>query len=108
MTVTENKTNDKKIKSIAQKLEAINRIASVVLNEIESIEPRKPGNGEVMDFYEEIQHFEVELIKYALSQTQGNQRRAAKILNIKPTTLNSKLKKFNLSESYKFTENGDG
>lgn len=101
MSDIENKITVKKFKSITQKLEAINRIANVVLNEIEHIESQNSTNAEGMNFYEEIQHFEVELIRYALNQAGGNQRRAAQILNIKPTTLNSKLKRFNLSEAYK-------
>lgn len=52
--------------------------------------------AEGIDFYGEVEKFEVGLIKRALEQTAGNQARAAKLLRIKPTTLNSKIKLYNI------------
>jgi DNA-binding NtrC family response regulator len=52
--------------------------------------------AEGIDFYGEVERFEVGLIKRALEQTAGNQARAAKLLRIKPTTLNSKIKLYNI------------
>jgi transcriptional regulator with GAF, ATPase, and Fis domain len=49
-----------------------------------------------INFYDEVQRFETHLIKMALSETGGNQARAAKLLGIKATTLNSKIKLFNI------------
>jgi len=49
------------------------------------------------DFYEEVSRFEIDLIKRALLQTGGHQVRAAKLLNLKVTTLNSKIKHYNIS-----------
>ena len=49
-----------------------------------------------VDFYGEVQRFESALIKLALGQTGGHQARAAKLLHIKPTTLNSKIKLYNI------------
>ena len=51
---------------------------------------------EGLDFYTEVQRFEIGLIKRALEQTAGNQAKAAKLLSIKPTTLNSKIKVYNI------------
>ena len=39
---------------------------------------------------------ELQLILYSLNKTNGNQREAAEILGIKPTTLNEKLRKYNI------------
>lgn len=50
-----------------------------------------------LDFYDEVSRFEVDLIKRALLQTAGHQGRAAKLLNLKVTTLNSKIKHYNIS-----------
>ena len=47
-------------------------------------------------FYEEVTNFEIELIKQALGCTKGNQRAAARLLGLKITTLNSKVKAYNL------------
>jgi transcriptional regulator with PAS, ATPase and Fis domain len=52
--------------------------------------------AEGIDFYGEVERFELGLIKRALEQTAGNQARAAKLLRIKPTTLNSKIKLYNI------------
>src|SRR5262245_59353673 len=49
-----------------------------------------------IDFYDEVQRFETHLIKMALSETGGNQAKAARLLGIKATTLNSKIKLFNI------------
>jgi len=49
-----------------------------------------------VDFYDEVTHFETSLIKMALEQTGGNQAKAAELLRIKPTTLNSKIKLYKI------------
>jgi transcriptional regulator with GAF, ATPase, and Fis domain len=50
-----------------------------------------------IDFYDEVSRFEIDLIKRALLRTGGNQVQAAKLLNLKVTTLNSKIKHYNIS-----------
>jgi transcriptional regulator with GAF, ATPase, and Fis domain len=49
------------------------------------------------DFYDEVSRFEIDLIRRALLQTGGHQVRAAKLLNLKVTTLNSKIKHYNIN-----------
>lgn len=49
------------------------------------------------DFYEEVSRFEIDLIKRALLKTGGNQVRAARLLKLNVTTLNSKIKRHNIS-----------
>jgi len=49
-----------------------------------------------VDFYEEVVKFEIELIKCALTLTGSNQRAAARLLGMKPTTLYSKVKAYKL------------
>jgi len=51
-------------------------------------------NDEGIDFYREIELYEIELIKRALRRVQGCQRRAAELLGLNPTTLNAKIKHF--------------
>ena len=57
-----------------------------------------------VDFYEEVTKFEVELIRQALVHTKGNQRAAARLLGLKTTTLNTKVKTYNLDVSLKDSE----
>ena len=49
-----------------------------------------------LNLRDEVRRFEIDLIKYALQQTRGHQGRAADLLGIKATTLNSKLKLYGL------------
>ena len=51
-----------------------------------------------IDFYKEVARFEVELIQQALIHTHGNQSGAARLLGLKVTTLNSKVKLYGLGE----------
>ena len=57
-----------------------------------------------VDFYQEVTKFEIELIRQALVCTKGNQRAAARLLGLKTTTLNSKVKTYNLDVSSKDSE----
>jgi DNA-binding protein Fis len=47
-------------------------------------------------FYEEVTKFEIELIRQALFYTGGNKRAAARLLGLKTSTLNSKVKTYNI------------
>ena len=49
-----------------------------------------------VSFYDEVARFEVSLIKQALDYTSGHQSRAAKLLGLNATTLNSKIKTYNI------------
>ena len=49
-----------------------------------------------ISLYDEVQRFETQLIRMALAETGGNQAKAARLLGIKATTLNSKIKLFNI------------
>lgn len=50
-----------------------------------------------IDFYDEVERYEIELISGALSQCRGNQAQAAKLLHLKSTTLNAKMKHYGLN-----------
>ena len=45
---------------------------------------------------DEVRRFEIELINNALCLTHGHQYKAAKLLGVKPTTLNSKIKRYQI------------
>src|SRR6267142_4791229 len=68
-----------------------------LLRKVESIgDVHTPDVQSGLDFYDEVSRFEIDLIKRALIQTGGHQRRAARLLNLKVTTLNSKIKHYNI------------
>ena len=50
-----------------------------------------------VNFYEEVKRFEIDLIRRALEQTGGHQSRAARLLGMNATTLNSKIKTYNIN-----------
>lgn len=50
-----------------------------------------------LDFYSEIERYEIELIKSALNHSGGNQSQAARLLHMKSTTLNAKMKHYGLN-----------
>jgi DNA-binding NtrC family response regulator len=52
-----------------------------------------------IDFYLEVERYETELIKVALRRERGSQARAARLLRMKPTTLNAKIKRYGLCPS---------
>ncbi len=49
-----------------------------------------------ISFYDEVSRFEIDLIRHALELTGGHQSRAAKLLGMNNTTLNSKIKVYNI------------
>ena len=50
-----------------------------------------------IDFYKEIARYEIDLITSAVKQCRGNQARAARLLGLKSTTLNAKMKHYGLN-----------
>ena len=56
-----------------------------------SVELRLQQTADGIDFYEEISRFEIAIIKTALHRTGGNQRLAARMLNLNSSTLMPKL-----------------
>ena len=52
-----------------------------------------------LSFYEEVERFEILLISSALKKTAGSQIKAARLLRMKNTTLNAKMKKLGLTVS---------
>jgi transcriptional regulator with PAS, ATPase and Fis domain len=88
----------------ASNIKNLQELTLRLLREVQSIgEVHTVDLERGLDFYSEVTRFEVDLIKRALLQTAGHQGRAAKLLNLKVTTLNSKIKHYNLNLSA-FTE----
>jgi len=56
--------------------------------------------GRGVNFYDEVKRFEIDLIRRALDQTGGHQSRAARLLGLNATTLNSKIKTYNIHTKF--------
>ena len=79
------------------RIDGLKQLTLQLFREVQSIADVESLNVETgVDYYEEVRRFEVDLIMRALMQTAGHQRRAARLLNLKVTTLNSKIKLFNI------------
>jgi transcriptional regulator with PAS, ATPase and Fis domain len=75
-----------------------NIIASLnaAVEDLESSEV--PQIDDEFDFYQEVERFEVSLIRSALRMSGGSQVKAAKLLKLNATTLNAKMKTLKLSQ----------
>ena len=81
----------------ASNINGLRELTFQLLRKMESIgEVQTPDIESGVDFYDEVSRFEIDLIKRALVQTGGHQRRAARLLNLRVTTLNSKIKHYNI------------
>jgi len=78
-------------------LESLREAALMLLREVETLASQQgPQADQKLGLHEEVQRYESELIRTALQRTRGNQRRAAKLLGVKVTTLNCKIKRLGL------------
>jgi len=84
--------------SLDNRVETLREIALALLEKLESFQSARPGRPEGgVKLCDEVQRFEIDLIRSALDRTGGNQVRAARLLGVKPTTLNAKLKRYKIS-----------
>ena len=80
------------------KLKTLKELTLALLQEVESLKGSESYAGRPsVDFADEVRRFETDLIRWALLHTGGHQRRAARMLNLKVTTLNAKIKRFGIS-----------
>jgi hypothetical protein len=84
--------------TIDARIGALKILAGSLLNRIESLEKEiVEGKTSPLDLREEVQRFEAGLIRNALIRTGGRQRRAARLLGMKVTTLNTKIKRYRIT-----------
>lgn len=75
----------------------LHELANKLLYEVENItSPGRLQFGDGFKLSEQIQKFETDMIRHALYLTNGKQSDAARMLGIKLTTLNAKIKRFKL------------
>ena len=78
-------------------------LARALASEIEALQRELTFDRQIafendgIDFYDEVERYEIELIESALDKCGGNQSRAARLLGLKSTTLNAKLKHYGLN-----------
>lgn len=94
-----NKSAAAKTKRPAEKLRLLalkdlSRTLARELNLLSELAPLDINRG--FNFYEEVRGFEIEMIQTALKRAGGKQVAAARLLNLNTTTLNSKIKSYNI------------
>lgn len=77
-------------------LENLREIASSLMTELDSLERLAPKPAAPVHLKDAVQQFEMELINAALVRTGGNQSKAARLLGVKHTTLNAKVKRYQI------------
>jgi DNA-binding NtrC family response regulator len=94
---TRNNGNQQPAAIIDNKLEALKMLASSMLTEVVALrENREIRIDAKLDLVEEVRRLEIDLIRCALIRTGGRQRQAARLLNVKPTTLHEKMKRYGI------------
>jgi transcriptional regulator with GAF, ATPase, and Fis domain len=80
------------------RLSSLRDVAIELLNAVDNLRSTAtPNSNQRLKLNEEVRKFETELIRSALVRTAGNQSRAARLLGVKHTTLNAKIKRYGIT-----------
>jgi DNA-binding NtrC family response regulator len=93
--------------AVNNRLEALSILSRLLSQQVEALQKNAKSENELIDevndgkidLDREVQKYELELICCALLRTGERQRRAAKLLNVKISTLNAKIKRYGISLS---------
>lgn len=101
--------NNNNESEFGRKVQQLVHLATALAGEIETLQaelataPRRDGRSNFdhdgIDFYKEVERYEIELITSALDLCSGNQTHAARLLQLKSTTLNAKIKHYGLNQA---------
>ena len=79
------------------KLDSLRSTIRSLLHEVAAnTQPVNVDPEKGIDFYENVEGFEIQLIESALDAAGGRQNRAAKLLNLRTSTLCTKMKTLNI------------
>lgn len=83
--------------ALDHRLEALKEVALNLLTEVESLGTTQAARTDCnLKLHDEVKQFEIDLIRIALDRTHGSQTRAARLLGVKLTTLNTKIKRYKI------------
>jgi DNA-binding NtrC family response regulator len=92
------KNGNEEFATAPNSLTTLKNLTFRLLREVQCIaEVRQFSFEKGLDFYDEVSRFEIDLINRALLLTGGHQGRAARLLNLRATTLNSKIKHYGIN-----------
>jgi transcriptional regulator with GAF, ATPase, and Fis domain len=82
---------------LTSRLEAMKVLTLALFRELNALEESTHTlRASHINLYDEVERFETDLICSALIRTSGCQRRAARLLGMKVTTLNGKIKRYRI------------
>lgn len=83
--------------SVNHRLEALKILSESIVREVNNLQREENFTEiECINLSEEVQNYEAGLIRCALLRCNGRQRRAARLLGVKITTLNAKIKRLGI------------
>ena len=86
--------------SLSNHVEVLKDLAQALIREIDRLRNTQlPDVERGINFYDEVERFEINLIRSALERTGGHQTRAARLLGVNVTTLNHKIKRYKIELS---------
>ena len=89
------KEHGRTFRTTLAKLAQLTRALAAAVEALEFVD--LPELDDETDFYAEVRRFEISLIERALKRVSGSQVRAARLLNMNVTTLNSKIKSYDIN-----------
>ena len=90
------------------RIDSLKILASTLIREIEALDDESDDKAAVeLNLQTEVRRFEAELIRSALVRTGGRQRRAARLLGVKVTTLNTKIRRYGIQIGHSFVGSED-
>lgn len=83
-------------------IQAIGELINALLTQLDLLqhEPAYSDDDPRLNLRDEVRRFEINLIQRALTRTHGSQVEAARVLGLKATTLNAKMKRYRLHRPY--------
>ena len=99
--------------SLADRVESLRSVAMILLKEVESLQEaaaRDAGGLDEADFSlaDHLERYEKDMIRCALIRAKGRQTHAARLLGMKVTTLNAKIKKLEIDWRVMDIQNTEG
>lgn len=96
-----NSGDTRNTRKLQRQIQSLNEIVYELRGHLEALElsvpffaPTDIANG--VDFYSQVREFEISLIRIAMRCASGSQARAANLLNLSPSTLNNKIKVYQI------------
>ena len=86
--------------SLSHRIGALRELTQVLMEEVTELETVKSIDiSQGINIYDEVRQYETALIRRALRLTGGNQKKAARLLGLLPSTLNDKIKRYQIQPS---------